>query len=101
MTKLTTQNLIYDIINVWNEQHPTELMYEDNMTDDSICVYRDDSIELNFEPVDNGLTLTFFNLDTNTVQGQFEFTYDETTDMTEWVDGKIDFLERKLILPGV
>ena len=75
MTKITTQNLIHDIIDEWNAIHPTELIYEGNMTDDSVCVYRDDNYELNFEAVDNKLLVTFFNLNTNTVDDQFEFTY--------------------------
>ena len=93
MTKTDTQKLIQDIIDEWNEFHPTELIYEGNMTDDSVCVYRDDNYELNFEAVDNKLLVTFFNLNTNTVDDQFEFTYGMYRSMLdEWVYEIVDFL---------
>ena len=92
MLNITTKNLIHDIIDTWNEEHPTELIYEGNMTDDSVCVYRDDNYELNLEPVDNGLSATFFNLDTYTADDQFEFTYGGTSTNQEWIDEIVDFL---------
>jgi hypothetical protein len=92
MTKTDTQNLIHDIIDTWNEQHPIELVYDDNTTDDSVCVYRDDNYELNLQPVDIKLSSTFFNLDTNTVDDYFEFTYGGTSTNQEWIDEIVDFL---------
>ena len=92
MTKTDTQQLIQDIIDEWNEIHPTQFIYEDNMTDDSVCAYRDENIEFNLEPIEGGISATFFNLDTNTVDDQFEFTYGGATGMMEWVDEVIYFL---------
>ena len=93
MLNITTKNLIHDIIDTWNEEHPTELIYEGNMTDDSVCVYRDDNYELNFEAVDSKLLVTFFNLNTNTVDDQFEFTYGMYRSIIdEWVYEIVDFL---------
>ena len=92
MTKTDTQKLIHDIIDAWNDFHPIELIYEDNMTDDSVCVFRDENIEFNLEPIEGGVSATFFNLDTNNVDDYFEFTYGGTTDIMVWVDEIIYFL---------
>lgn len=89
---ITTKNLIHDIIDTWNEQHYEEFLYEGNATDDSVCVYRDDNMELNLEPVENGLSATFFNLTDNTVDDYAEFTYGGISTIQEWVDEMVDYL---------
>ena len=89
---ITTKNLIHDIIDTWNEQHYEEFLYEGNMTDDSVCVYRDDNMELNLESVENGLSVTFYNLTTNTVDDYAEFTYGGISTIQEWVDEMVDYL---------
>jgi len=89
---ITTKNLIHDIIDTWNEQHYEEFLYEGNEVDDSVCVYRDDSIELNLEPTENGLSATFYNLTDNTVDDYFEFTYGGISTIQQWVDEMVDFL---------
>ena len=92
MLNITTKNLIHDIIDTWNEQHYEEFLYEGNMSDDSVCVYRDDNMELNLEPVENGLSVTFYNLTTNTVDDYAEFTYGGMSTIQEWVDEMVDYL---------
>ena len=94
----TTKNLIHDIIDTWNEQHYEEFLYEGNMTDDSVCVYRDDNMELNLEPVENGLSVTFYNLTTNTVDEYIELAYDEMSTIQEWIDDMVDVVMGKFDL---
>lgn len=89
---ITTKNLIHDIIDTWNEQHYEEFLYEGNMSDDSVCVYRDDNMELNLESVENGLSATFYNLTTNTVDDYAEFSYGGISTIQEWVDEMVDYL---------
>jgi hypothetical protein len=64
------------------------------MTDDSVCVYSDSNIEFNLEPIENGLSATFFNLNTNTVVDYLElmFNVGVTSSTQGWIDDMISFL---------